>query len=219
MRRMVFVPLLIFIALAAIGGGIFYWAYNNYLYYQTDDAQVSGHIVNVSSPMAGKLTTLSVKQGDTVSAGQTIGTITPVSTGAPGAAASIDLSSPISGTILQTAAVQNQTVAPGLSIVQVTDLSALSVTAYVDESAISNVKVGQDVDIHVDAYGDTSFTGHVKQIIQSTQGEFSLLPTQDVASGNFTKVGQRVPVIITLEGNGGKDLVPGLSAEVSIHIH
>jgi multidrug resistance efflux pump len=216
---MVFVPLLIFIALAAIGGGIFYWAYNNYLYYQTDDAQVSGQIVNVSAPLAGKLATLSVKQGDTVSAGQTIGTITPVSTGAPGAGTSIDLTSPISGTIVQTAAVQNQVVVPGLTIVQVTNLNALNVTAYVDEGAIDNVKVGQDVDISVDAYSGTGFTGHVQQIVQSTEGEFSLLPTEDVASGNFTKVGQRVPVIITLDGNGGKDLVPGLSAEVSIHIH
>jgi len=219
MRRMVFVPLLIFIALAAIGGGIFYWAYNNYLYYQTDDAQVSGQIVNVSAPAAGKLSTLSVKQGDTVSAGQTIGTITPVSTGAPGAAASIDLTSPISGSIVQTAAVQDQVVVPGLTIVSVTNLNALNVTAYVDEGAIDNVKVGQNVDISVDAYNGTSFTGHVQQIVQSTEGEFSLLPTEDVASGNFTKVGQRIPVIITIDGNGGKDLVPGLSAEVSIHIH
>jgi len=216
---MVFVPLLIFIALAAIGGGIFYWAYNNYLYYQTDDAQVSGQIVNVSAPAAGKLSTLSVKQGDTVSAGQTIGTITPVSTGAPGAAASIDLTSPISGSIVQTAAVQDQVVVPGLTIVSVTNLNALNVTAYVDEGAIDNVKVGQNVDISVDAYNGTSFTGHVQQIVQSTEGEFSLLPTEDVASGNFTKVGQRIPVIITIDGNGGKDLVPGLSAEVSIHIH
>jgi len=42
---------------------------------------------------------------------------------------------------------------------------------------------------------------------------------QDNASGNFTKVGQRIPVVITLDGTGGKDVVPGMSAEVTIHLH
>jgi len=45
------------------------------------------------------------------------------------------------------------------------------------------------------------------------------LPTQDNASGNFTKVGQRIPVIISLDGAGGKTLLPGMSASVTIHIH
>jgi multidrug resistance efflux pump len=103
--------------------------------------------------------------------------------------------------------------------VQVTDLNNINVTAYVDENSISNVKVGQNVDIKVDAYSDTSFTGHVQQIVPAAASEFSLLPTQDNASGNFTKVGQRIPVIITLDGNGGKNIVPGMSVEVTIHIH
>jgi multidrug resistance efflux pump len=219
MRRMILVPLLIILAVAAIGGGIGYYFYNNYMYYQTDDAQVTGQIVNVSAPAAGTLTSLSVKQNDTVTAGQTIATLTPATSGSNASAASINVVSPINGTILQTAAVANQVVSPGLALVQVTDLSAVTVTAYVDEGAINNVSVGQQVDITIDAYSGTSFTGHIKQIVQATAGEFSLLPTQDNASGNFTKVSQRIPVIITLDGNGGKDLVPGMSAEVSIHLH
>jgi multidrug resistance efflux pump len=89
----------------------------------------------------------------------------------------------------------------------------------VDENAISNISVGQSVDITIDAFKDTSFTGHVKQIVQAAAGEFSLLPNQDPTSGNFTKVGQRIPVIITLDNNGSKDIVPGMSAEVTIHLH
>lgn len=219
MRRTILVPLLIIIAVAAIGGGIGYYFYNNYMFYQTDDSQVTGQIVNVSAPAAGTLTTLSVKQNDTVTAGQTIATLTPAATGPNSSTASINVVSPISGTILQTSAVPNQVLSPGLPIVQVTDLNSVTVTAYVDEGAINNVSVGQQVDITIDAYNGTSFTGHVKQIVQATAGEFSLLPTQDNASGNFTKVSQRIPVIVTLDGNGGKDIVPGMSAEVSIHLH
>jgi multidrug resistance efflux pump len=219
MRRVIFIPLLIFLALAAIGGSIAYWIYNNYTYYSTDDAQVSGQLVNVSAPAAGTLTGLDVKQGDTVTAGQTIGTVTLAPTSASASGQSITVTSPINGTVLQLPAVLNQQVAPGLQIATLTDLTALTITAYVDENSINNVSVGQAVDIHIDAYSDTSFTGHVKLIVQAAAGQFSLLPNQDPTSGNFTKVGQRIPVIITLDGNGGKDIVPGMSAEVTIHLH
>ena len=222
MRRTILVPLLIFLALAAIGGAIAYWVYNNYNYYSTDDAQISGPVVNVNAPVAGTLTTLDVKLGDKVTAGQTIGSITPATSATAkgvGGPASLDLTSPMNGTILQVAAVQGQNVAPGLTLAVLTDPSSVTVTAYIDENAINNVSVGQAVDIHIDAYSDTSFTGHVEQIVQATASQFSLLPNQDPTSGNFTKVGQRIPVVITLDATAGKALLPGMSAEVTIHIH
>jgi multidrug resistance efflux pump len=222
MRRMIFIPVLVFVALFAIGGGIFYWAYNNYEYYTTDDAQVSGQLVNVSAVTAGSLSTLSVKVGDTVTAGEAIGSVTPAAasaTGTTGTPASIDVTSPISGSVVQTFAVQGQAVSPGLPIVEIANLNALTITAYVDENAISNISTGQAVDISIDAYSGTSFSGHVQQIVQSAASEFSLLPTEDNASGNFTKVSQRIPVVITLDNTGGKDIVPGMSAEVTIHLH
>jgi multidrug resistance efflux pump len=226
MRRTILVPLLIFVALAAIGGAVAYWIYDSYNFYRTDDAQVSAKIVSVSAPVAGTLTNLNVKLGAQVTAGQTIGTITPVSItttpttgGTSGSPTSIDLTSPIDGTILQVATVQGQNVSPGLSIVQVTNTNALAVVAYVDENSISNVNVGQTVDISIDAYSGTSFTGHVEQIIPAAAGAFSLLPNEDPTSGNFTKVGQRIPVIITLDSNANKLIVTGMSASVTIHLH
>ncbi len=223
MRRMILVPLLIFVALAAIGGAVAYWIYDSYNYYRTDDAQISGKIVNVSAPVSGTLTSLSVKQGDKVTAGQIIGSITPApsasTNGNSAGPTSLDLNSPMNGTILQVPAVQGQGVAPGLTVVQLTDLNSVNVVAYVDENAINNVSVGQPVDIHIDAYSDTSFTGHVAQIVQAAAGQFSLLPNQDPTSGNFTKVGQRIPVVITLDGTAGRAILPGMSAEVTIHLH
>jgi len=219
MRRLILVPLLIVVAVLAIGGGIAYVIYNNYMYYSTDDAQVNAPIVNVSSPATGVLTTLTVKVGDTVSSGQIIATVTPASTTGTGAPAAINITSPTNGKIVQVPAVAGQGVAPGLPIAQVTDLSQVNIIAYVDEGALNNISNGQDVDITVDAYSGTSLSGHVQQIVQATAGQFSLLPTEDTASGNFTKVGQRIPVLITLDGNTGRDLVPGMSAEVTIHLH
>jgi multidrug resistance efflux pump len=223
MRRTILITVLVFVVLLAISGGIGYYIYHNYMYYSTDDAQVTGAIVPISAPVAGQLTTLPVKQGDTVTAGEVLATVTPTSAASaknsPSVPASLSIASPISGTILQISAVQGQNVSPGLPLIQLTDVHTAKVTAYVDESAINNVSIGQDVDITVDAYSSTTFTGHVQQIVQATAGQFSLLPNQDPTSGNFTKVGQRIPVTITLDGNAGKDLFPGMSAETTIHLH
>ncbi|MBO0792570.1 MAG: efflux RND transporter periplasmic adaptor subunit [Ktedonobacteraceae bacterium] len=218
MRRLILVPLMLIIAVMAIGGGIAYYLYQNYLFYSTDDAQISGAIVSVSSPGNGKLDSLSANIGDKVSTGETIATISTTDP-TTGTRKSINVSSPISGVILQLPVVQGQSVAAGLALAQVTDLSEVHITAYVEEGSISNIKAGQEVDITVDAYSDTTFSGHVQQIVQATAGSFSLLPTQDNASGNFTKVGQRIPVIITLDGAPSKTVMPGMSASVKIHIH
>jgi multidrug resistance efflux pump len=215
MRRLILVPLLTIIAVLAIGGGIAYYFFNNYMYYSTDDAQLNGLIVNVNAPTTGSLSALNVKLGDSVTQGQALGTVAGASKAAP----AISIASPISGKVIQVSAVQGQAVAPGLTLLQVTDLSSVNVIAYIGEGAINNVSPGQQVDVAVDAYPGTSFSGHVQQIVPAAASEFSLLPTQDYASGNFTKVGQRIPIIISLEGDGGKTLAPGMSAEVTIHLH
>jgi multidrug resistance efflux pump len=217
MRRVVLVPVLITVALLAIIGGVGYWIFQNYYYYSTDDAQVTGQIVTISAPSAGKISLLSIKQGDTVTEGQKIGSLTV--NAANNATNEIDVTSPINGTVVQTGAVQGQNVTPGLSVAQVANLNNDYITAYVDENEINNVKVNQSVDIHIDAFSSTNYTGHVQQIVQATAGQFSLLPSQDNSSGNFTKVAQRIPVIVSLDGNGGNSLLPGMSAEVTIHVH
>lgn len=217
MRRTIAVSVLIPLAMLAIGGIVFYLFYNNYNFYSTDDAQVTGSIVNITTTTPGTLNSLSVKVGDRVSGGQIIGTINASDN--KGGTISVNLTAPISGTILQVPAVVGQVVTPGVPLALETDLSSVTITAYVDEGALNNISTGQSVDVKVDAYSDTSFTGHVSQIVNATAGQFSLLPTQDNASGNFTKVGQRIPVIITLDGNVGKTLMPGMSATVTIHLH
>src|SRR5260370_27350592 len=101
MRRIILVPLLIFLALAAIGGAIAYWIYDNYNYYRTDDAQISGPVVNVSAPVAGTLTTLNVKRDDKVTAGQTICSITPVTNATARGVASFDMTSLLDSLLLK----------------------------------------------------------------------------------------------------------------------
>src|SRR5690348_16638375 len=98
MFRRIMVTVLVVIAILAIAGGVGYWIYDGYTYYRTDDAQITGQIVTVSAPAAGTLSALNVKQGDTVTANQVLGSVTPAPTSAT-ASRSLDLTSPIDGTI------------------------------------------------------------------------------------------------------------------------
>lgn len=227
MGRIILVSVLISVSILAIAGGIGYWIYNNYNYYSTDDALITGQTLTINSPQSGQLSELNVKLGDNVNAGQTIATISPTttSTGTTNTVTSANINqstgvnSPIKGTVIQVFAIAGQNVTPGLPLVQIANLNNLTVTAYVDENTINNVKTNQQVDVHVDAYNSTTYTGSVQQIVQSTASQFSLLPTTDYADGNFTKVGQRIPVVVSLNGTSGNALVPGMSAEVTIHLH
>lgn len=218
MRRssLILVPVLIFIAILAIviGGGLYF--YNGYLYYSTDDAQVAGKMLSINSTADGQLTTIAAV-GDKVVAGRAVATVAGVS--ATGLKNLRTITSSISGTVVQASAIQGQAVAAGTPLVEVANMDNPTVTAYIDEGQLNNVKVGQQVDVTVDAFSGTVYNGHVQQIVQATAGTFSLIPSTDNTSGNFTKVSQRVPVIITLDGTSSNDLVPGLSATAKIHLH
>jgi multidrug resistance efflux pump len=215
MRRSVLIPVGIVLAVILIIGVGGYLLYNNYYYYSTDDAQVTGNIVNVVAPTSGTLVGLDVQVGDFVSNGQIIGTVKSDTN----VYIEEHIKAPFDGVIVQVPGVLGQTITSQGTVAQESNLSTVKITAYVDESAINNVSVGQSTDIHVDAYSGFDLKGHVTQIVDAAAGQFSLLPTQDNSSGNFTKVSQRIPVYIHLDNDPGQTLVPGMSVEVKIHIH
>jgi multidrug resistance efflux pump len=214
MRRIVIINLIVVVVILVVAGVGGYLLYNNYFFYSTDDAQVNGNIVNIVSTVPGTLNSLTIKIGDYVGTNQVIGTVK-----ATGSNAIANLTAPFSGVIVQVPGVVGQTVTPGIALALEADPSSVNIIAYVDESSIKNVSVGQFVDVHVDAYSGTSFKGRVSQIVGAAASQFSLLPTQDNSSGNFTKVSQRIPVIIALDSDSGQALLPGMSAEVAIHLH
>ncbi|MDD4975973.1 MAG: HlyD family secretion protein [Bacteriovorax sp.] len=95
------------------------------------------------------------------------------------------------------------------------------ILANLKETELEDVRLGQKVKIHVDALAGQKFEGKVISIAPSTGAAFSLLPP-DNATGNFTKVVQRIPVKIELENLSEKDidaLQLGLSAVISIRVH
>src|SRR5260370_3882817 len=116
MRRMILIPIMVFVILLAISGGVGYYLFNSYTYYSTDDAQLTAPIVAVSAPGSGQLKTLTVQPGDTVTAGEIIGSI---ATGAP---KPLELTSPIDRTVVHVTAVKAQCASPGAPLLQVANL-------------------------------------------------------------------------------------------------
>lgn len=214
MRRSVLIPVAVILAVTIAMGVGGYFLYNTYNFYSTDDAQVTGNIVPVVPQVSGTLTGLTVQEGDYVTSNQIIGMVEPMgfqSFAAP-------LRAPESGVIVDVPGVVGQQVTTASTVAEETDLQSVKITAYVDESAIKNIAVGQAVDIHVDAYNST-IPGHVTQVIGAAASEFSLLPTTDNSSGNYTKVSQRIPVYIYTNSPPDGTLLPGMSVEVTIHLH
>jgi membrane fusion protein, multidrug efflux system len=110
-----------------------------------------------------------------------------------------------------------QFVQAGTQLMAVVPLQAVYVTANYKETQLTDVEPGQKVDISVDTFPDAVVHGVVNSIAPASGQEFALLPP-DNATGNFTKIVQRVPVKITLDPNDpliGK-LRPGMSVEPTI---
>jgi multidrug resistance efflux pump len=214
--RAILVQVVVWVVLlgaAAIAGTYWYQGQN---YVITNDAQVTVPMAAVGAPAAGTLTSWSVKEGDAVTAGQVLGVVRPGPAAGASAAPSLDVVAPMAGTVLEQSAVAGETVVPGETLAYVGDLSSPSITAYVKETDIRNVAAGQRVDATVDAFPGTTFAGKVQRIGLATAGTFSLLPAAP-QGGEFTKVTQRIPVVIALQGPSGQ-LLPGESATVKIHI-
>jgi membrane fusion protein, multidrug efflux system len=93
----------------------------------------------------------------------------------------------------------------------------LWVTANFKESQLAYMRVGQHVDIHVDAYPGHPFRGHVDSIQAGSGAAFSLLPAEN-ATGNYVKVVQRVPVKIVFDDTPDVYLGPGMSVVPDVKV-
>jgi membrane fusion protein (multidrug efflux system) len=106
---------------------------------------------------------------------------------------------------------------PGAEIMAIVPLAQVYVVANYKETQIQDIRPGQPVSVHVDGFPNLTVQGHVDSIFPASGQEFALLPP-DNATGNFTKIVQRVPVKILLDLNKtliGK-LRPGMSVEPEI---
>jgi len=128
-----------------------------------------------------------------------------------------EIRSPVDGMVGQRQVHPGQFVNVGTQIVNVMPLPNIWVISNYKETQMTNVRLGQHVRVTVDAFPDLVLTGHVDSWSPGTGSSFALL-APDNATGNFTKVVQRVPVKIVLDSapSLGTLVRPGMSVETSI---
>jgi len=128
---------------------------------------------------------------------------------------------PLSGCIAKRWQLAGDIVQPGQPIFTITKDSALYITTFFEETRIGYLHLGKKVEFTIDAFPDVIFTGEVTYIAANTASQFSLIPPNN-ASGNFTKVTQRIPMRISILNWDHKDeypnlrLVAGMSAFLKI---
>jgi membrane fusion protein (multidrug efflux system) len=122
--------------------------------------------------------------------------------------------SPLTGVVSQVIADPGERVQPGQPIVIINDPQDVWIEANIEETYIRDVRIGQPVEIDVDAYPGHTFEGEVWQIGAATRSEFAIIPAGS-ASAHFIKVTQRIPVKIAVD-NRQELLKPGMMVVVGI---
>jgi membrane fusion protein (multidrug efflux system) len=122
---------------------------------------------------------------------------------------------PADGTVGERQVRVGQLVSPGTQVTTFVE-NTRWVAANFRETQLTNIKVGDPAEIRIDVYPGKVIKGRVLEIAPASGSQFALLPP-DNATGNFTKVVQRVPVKIALDDSPlASELRPGLSAVVTV---
>lgn len=128
-----------------------------------------------------------------------------------------EIRAPFDGVVGNRHAWRGAYVAGGTQLLSLVPVQGLWIDANFKEDQLARMQPGQPATVVADIVPDLHFKGHVVSISPATGSRFSLLPAEN-ATGNFTKIVQRVPVRIALDGNDARlgVLRPGLSVTVTV---
>lgn len=129
--------------------------------------------------------------------------------------ANTEITAPTDGVVAQKSVNAGEMVAAAQPIITLTDLGDTWINVRVEETKIGRIKLGQQAEFTVDGYPGRKFTGTVTEIGTATGSVFALIPNEN-ASGNFTKITQRIPIKISLPSDSDVVFRPGMSVVVKI---
>lgn len=125
---------------------------------------------------------------------------------------------PIDGVVGDLSARLGEAVKPGAQVMALVPLGSTYVVANFKETQVGKLRIGQLVDVKADAFPDAHVQGRVESFAPASGSEFALIPVEH-ATGNFTKITQRLPVRIELEPDPvAQALRPGLSLKVQVDV-
>jgi multidrug resistance efflux pump len=216
-RRIVLIAVVILLLGLLTALGYTFWYQPTYAYYNTDQASVTGSLVNVAAPAAGQISDLYFDVGTNAQKGDVLATIKVINPAASVASAGpsvarvlAHVTSPVSGTVAVRNVSVGNTVAAGQPMATLVNLDQLWLVANVDEARVAEIRPGQAADVQISFEGKP-FHGKVTDIGSATN---DLITTAlSLTSSDSTK---RVPVKIVFDYSGYR-LTPGMSASVTIY--
>ncbi len=189
-----------------------FYIYKHYAFVSTDNAHVEAHTLLLAPQVGGYVKAVNVVEGQKVKKDDIILEIdSSLEVG--------KLKAPSDGFIARSHASVGTLATIGVPLFGFVDAHERWIIANFKETEIASIQIGSKANIHIDAIPSKRFSGTVVAISSATGATFSLLPP-DNATGNFTKVVQRIPVRIQFEAIPAseiEDLRAGLSATVDIH--
>ena len=195
------------VALAG-GSGIGFAMWRSAGFITTENARVTTTIIAVAPSSPGTLERFSVYEGKYVTENEIIGWVGNTEA----------MRSPIDGLVIHTSAVQDQFVSPAEAVAVVADVNNIHILAFIEESDIGNVQVGQLASVMIETFGRRQFAGYVRHIGRITRAELSGNPLFFNISGDLTRVTNFIPVEINIVDEVNMMSLIGVNASVRISL-
>lgn len=184
-------------------------------YVISDDAVVTGDLIQASAPAGGQITDVLVDVGQSVEPGQSLATLAANAT--PGQPAGLArVRAPFGGTILALPVARGQSVEAGQPVAVLTDPDRLWITARVDETSFRSIRPNQRAEAYLPAL-DARFEGRVVEILPAAAGFVGAGGASASGQSSGAKAATLLPVRISFS-YGDQPVVPGMTARVTIYI-
>jgi len=201
----------IFIAVFAITlligviiGGCFFWQSTSYL--TTGNASIRTNLIPIHAGAPGRLDRFDVSVGDYVLENEIIGRVETAGF----------LRSPVDGVVVRTNAVLNQSVTPMEPIAVIADVNNIHIRANIEETQLSQLRIGQRAYVTLDVRGNQQFAGYISEIGLVTDAALLGQMTSFTTAGTFTRVTQLIPIEIRITDNVRLYDIIGTNATVRI---
>jgi membrane fusion protein (multidrug efflux system) len=185
-------------------------------YAKADRQKAQAQVAAANATMAVEKGRLGVLRAQKIEAERAVGQAESARDLAVQALDDTKIYAPFDGVIGNRSVQTGALVQPGEQLLVLVPLPGVYIVANFKETQIGHMARGQKVRVEVDAFPNADITGHVESFAPATGAQFSLLPPEN-ATGNFTKITQRVPIRIALDNSKwATALRPGLSVVVDV---
>jgi len=185
-------------------GGYFVWQSAGYL--TTDNARVTTTLVAVTPSLPGTLERFSIYEGRYVAENEILGWVEN----------DVAMRSSVNGLVVHTSVSQGQTVMPGQQLAVIADTSNIHIQAYIEETDLTRIHIGQSATITIDTFGNRQFEGYISSVGRITNAELTGQAMFFNTGGTFTRVTHLIPIEITITDEINLDNFIGVNARVRI---